>query len=92
MARRGRAGDHRGRGVELDRGVIWRWSPDRGTGVIRTTDDTLVWFHISAFDDIAFSDIVPNLPVDLDIDPTPQGDFQCRASRIRRSLPQSWQS
>ena len=74
------------------RGTIWRWSPDRGTGVIRTTDETLVWFHISAIDDIPFGSITTNLPVDVDIDPTPQGDFQCRASRIRRSLPQSWQS
>lgn len=74
------------------RGTIWRWSPDKGTGVIKLPDKTLVWFHISAFDDATFSDIATGLPVDVDIDHTSQGDFVCRASRIRLSSPASWQS
>ena len=73
------------------RGTIWRWSPDKGTGVIRTSDDTLVWFHFSAFDNANFGNITTDIPVDVDIDPTPQGDFECRATRIRLSSPVSWQ-
>ncbi|WP_228002157.1 hypothetical protein [Nocardia australiensis] len=75
----------------LDRGSVWRWNPDRATGVIETTSGTLVWFHYSAFDDETFDTITIDMPVDVDIDHTPQGDFTCRASRIRRSLPSSWQ-
>lgn len=78
---------------EHARGIIWRWSPTKGTGVIRINDTgTLVWFHLSAFDTAEFTDIATGLPVDLDIDHTPQGDFSCRAARIRLSLPLSWQS
>jgi len=74
------------------RGTIWRWSPTKGTGVIRSDSGELVWFHFSAFDNAAFGDVAEGLPVDVDIDHTPQGDFQCRASRICLSSPASWQS
>ncbi|MFE7796990.1 cold-shock protein [Nocardia sp. NPDC057440] len=73
-------------------GTIWRWNPAKGTGVIKLPDETLVWFHLSAFDNAEFNDIAEGVPVDVDIDHTPQGEFLCRASRIQLSLPVSWQS
>ncbi len=76
----------------MDRGIIWRWNPNKGTGVIQLADESLVWFHFSAFDNASVTDIAEGLPVDVAIDHTPQGDFSCRASRIRLSSPASWQS
>lgn len=75
----------------MTRGTIWRWNSRNGTGSIKT-DHELVWFHFSAFDNAEISDIAEGLPVDVDIDHTPQGKYTCRASHIRLSLPASWQS
>lgn len=75
-----------------ERGTIWRWNPRNGTGVIRLDTGTLVWFHFSAFDNATLGDVTTTIPVDVDIDHTPQGEYTCRASRIRLSSPVSWQS
>ncbi|MFC3964214.1 cold-shock protein [Nocardia jiangsuensis] len=75
----------------MDRGTIHRWNPATGTGVIRI-GETLVWFHFSAFDNASVTDIAEGLPVDVDVDHTSQGEFSCRAARIRLSSPASWQS
>lgn len=67
-------------------GTVWRWKPRNGTGVIQLADGTLAWFHFSAFDDETVPSVTEGMPVDVDVDHTPQGDFTCRAARIRRSL------
>jgi cold shock CspA family protein len=72
-------------------GTVWRWKPRNGTGVIELADGTLAWFHFSAFDDETVLSVTEGMPVDVDVDHTPQGDFTCRAARIIRSLPSSWQ-
>ncbi len=71
----------------MKRGIVWRWNPAKGTGVVRTDPGTLVWFHISALDD-GTADI--GMPVDIEVDPTPQGSFSCRAFHVTRSIPASW--
>lgn len=77
----------------MTRGTIWRWNPRNGTGVIALRDSSeLAWFHFSSFDDAPLSQVAAGLPVEVDLDRTPQGEFACRASRIRLSLPASWQS
>jgi cold shock CspA family protein len=78
--------------TRVERGTICRWSPYKGTGVIQTCDGTLAWFHLSAFDDETLMSITEGMPVDVDIDHTPQGDFTCRAARIQRSSPSAWQN
>ncbi|NKY36330.1 hypothetical protein HGA13_25155 [Nocardia speluncae] len=84
---RGRvAQGHRER-LDMKRGIVWRWNPAKGTGVVRTDPGTLVWFHISALDD-GTADI--GMPVDIEVDPTPQGSFSCRAFHVTRSIPASW--
>jgi cold shock CspA family protein len=77
----------------MNRGTIWRWNPRTGTGVIALVDTIpeLAWFHFSAFDDASFPEVSVGLPVEVDVDHTPQEDFACRAWRIRLALPSSWQ-
>ncbi|MFD6394859.1 hypothetical protein [Nocardia sp. NPDC060259] len=65
--------------------TVYRWKPTNGTGVIKTDDGTYVWFHVSDLDGLRHADVHESLPVDVVIDWTPQGKFECRAQHVRPS-------
>ncbi|MGW4713659.1 hypothetical protein [Nocardia sp. NPDC004260] len=71
----------------MDSGTVWRWKPRNGTGVIELddTNHTLVWFHVSAVcGDLNITTIAEGLSVYVEIEPTPQGGFACRATSVHR--------
>ncbi len=71
----------------MQSGTVWRWKPGNGTGVIKLddADSTLVWFHLSdACGDLNITTIAEGLPVDVDIEQIPQGEFTCRAKSVHR--------
>ncbi|MFE3441899.1 hypothetical protein ACFXNW_02590 [Nocardia sp. NPDC059180] len=77
-----------GRGASIVvAGIIWRWKPRNGTGVVKTDDGTLVWFHLSAVHGESISTIAEGMPVDVDIDDVRQGEYEYRAKSVRI---QSW--
>ncbi|MBF6463755.1 hypothetical protein IU427_00995 [Nocardia beijingensis] len=48
-------------------------------------DNTLVWFHLpDARGDLNITTIAEGLPVDVEIEPIPQGEFTCRAKSVHR--------
>lgn len=67
-------------------GTVWRWKPRNGTGVIRTDDGTLVWFHLSAVPDESVTTIQVGMPVQAEIEHIQQGEFECRAVSVRRII------
>ncbi|WP_327112128.1 hypothetical protein OHB12_27770 [Nocardia sp. NBC_01730] len=71
----------------METGTVWRWKPRNGTGVIKLddVDSTLVWFHLSdARGDLDIATIAEGLPVDVEVEPIPQGEFKCRAKSVHR--------
>ncbi|MEV4129518.1 hypothetical protein [Nocardia sp. NPDC049707] len=71
----------------METGTVWRWKPRNGTGVIKLddADNTLVWFHLSdARGDLDITTIAEGLPVDIDVEPIPQGEYACRAKSVHR--------
>nr|WTA71263.1 hypothetical protein OHB51_35300 [Micromonospora sp. NBC_00855] len=71
--------------------TVWRWKPSNGTGVLETSDGTFVWFHMTDLDGLTFTEVREGLPVEVVIDWTPQGKFQCRAEHVRPSSQPSSQ-
>ncbi|BDT84437.1 hypothetical protein FMUAM8_02010 [Nocardia cyriacigeorgica] len=65
-------------------GIIWRWKPRNGTGVVKTDDGRLAWFHLSAVHGESINTIAEGMPVDVDIDDVPQGEYEFRAKSVRR--------
>ncbi|MBF6298859.1 hypothetical protein IU459_15090 [Nocardia amamiensis] len=48
-------------------------------------DSTLVWFHLSdARGDLDIATIAEGLPVEVEIEPIPQGEYTCRAKSVHR--------
>lgn len=65
-------------------GTVFRWNPRNGTGVIELADGTLAWFHLSTVHGETVATITENMPVEVEIEHIPQGEFTCRATSVRR--------
>lgn len=66
--------------------VVWRWKPRNGTGVIKTGNGMLVWFHLSAVHGETVATITEGMPVNIQIEHIPQGEYTCRAISVARRV------
>ncbi|MBH0777241.1 cold-shock protein [Nocardia bovistercoris] len=68
----------------MERATVYRWNIGNGTGVLTRPDGTLAWFHLSTVDLGDVRALREGDDVDVEIENVPQGEYECRATSVRR--------
>ncbi|MBF6127788.1 cold-shock protein [Nocardia brasiliensis] len=70
----------------MEQATVYRWSSRNGTGVLTRDGGKPVWFHVSSVANDDVLTLQEGDRVDVEIENVPQGEYECRATSVRRHV------